>query len=264
MAAATFTYESIWRDSQRGNWRVRDLIGPDKPMDFRRPFLPDSIARVADINGNVFATQALLGFAEEEGKHIYMFQEFMAAFKRGFHHRCDCVGPLEELAQTILAYPPLSVLLLTLQFEWTTQIHYLESVRHQSESLDPCFCDLLKYHWMEEAQHTKLDALLAYELVQLMPADAVETAIEGYFELVQLLEQTLMTQVKLDIDSLMQAMARTLNKADQGHLQSAQAQAYRWSFLCAGVGHPNFIGVLDQISPAAKQRAISLAKVLSH
>ena len=198
MAVAHFTYESTWQDSQQINWRVSDLIGPDKPMDFARPFLPDSMVGIAEIDcltpnekllfnhirGNSYlhlfilveafivptvidqikrigpndriATQALLGFAEEEGKHICLFQQFMAAFEQGFHHHCDCVGPLEDIAQKILTYPPLSVLLLTMQFEWTTQIHYLESIRHQTENLDPRFCDLLKHHWMEEAQHTKL------------------------------------------------------------------------------------------------------------
>lgn len=310
---APCTYESTWRDSQKVSWRVEDLIGPDKPMDFNLPFLPESLVRATDSDflnleqqlilnhiransylhlfvlveafiipmvmervkqmgyGNIFATQALLGFAEEEGKHIYMFQQFMVALERGVHYRCQCVGPVEDIAKKIGAYPPLSVLLLTLQFEWTTQIHYLESIRQRQDHLDPRFCDLLKYHWLEEAQHTKLDALIASELVEQMPPTDIDVAIAGYFELVQLLEQTLMTQARLDVASLVQVLAsapkdicQVLSKDQQQRLFASQAQAYRWAFLCAGVGHPNFLQVLEQISPDAKERAVGLTKALSY
>jgi hypothetical protein len=47
----SFTYKSIWQEAQKVRWQVADLIGPDKPLDFSRPFLPESIARVADIPG---------------------------------------------------------------------------------------------------------------------------------------------------------------------------------------------------------------------
>lgn len=312
MAVANFTYESTWQESQQVNWRVEDLIGPDKPMNFNRPFLPDNMVGVADltclnsqeklllnhIRGNSYlhlfilveafivptvvdqvrrighsngpATQALLGFAEEEGKHICLFQEFMKALEQGFHHHCDCVGPLDDIAQEILTYPPLSVLLLTLQFEWTTQIHYLESIRHQAQELDPRFCDLLKHHWMEEAQHTKLDTLLVQELVETMASDELDKAIADYFELVQLLEQTLMTQAQLDVTSLVKLLAEPsanphmLTQKEQQTLYATQTQAYRWAFLCAGIAHPNFVQVLEHISPQAKDRAIQLAKTLSH
>ncbi len=309
-----YTYESTWRESQAVNWRVEDLIGPDKPMDFCLPFLPDSLVRAADSGclnleqqlvlnhirahsylhlfvlveafiipmvleqvkqmgyGNIVAIQALLGFAEEEGKHINMFQQFMAAFEQGGHYRCQCVGPLEEVARKIGSYLPLSVLLLTLQFEWTTQIHYLESIRQHQEQLDPRFCDLLKYHWLEEAQHTKLDTLMAYGLVDQMSASEIDMAIEGYFELVQMLEQTLIAQAKLDVSSLSQALmnstdqhtSQLLTKRQQQRLYASQAETYRWGFLCAGVGHPNFLNVLQHICPAAKERAIGLVKALSY
>lgn len=212
MQIPTYTYESTWRDSKKVNWQVDDLIGPDKSLDFARPFLPEAIAWVQDIaclsaheqllfnqiRGNsylnlfvlveqfiipmvmdqvrglgyddIFATQALLGFAEEEGKHIHLFQSFAKAFEAGFGSPCRTIGPTQAIAEKILEHHPLSVLLLTLQFEWTTQSHYLESIRNNhDEDLDPRFCDLLKFHWLEEAQHTKLDALLAAELTLHLP-----------------------------------------------------------------------------------------------
>ncbi|WP_293676604.1 hypothetical protein [uncultured Phenylobacterium sp.] len=42
-------YERLLKISKRINWRVDDIIGPDKPMDFSRPFLPESFARTAEL-----------------------------------------------------------------------------------------------------------------------------------------------------------------------------------------------------------------------
>lgn len=42
-------YERLLEISKRINWRVEDIIGPDKPMDFSKPFLPESFARTAEL-----------------------------------------------------------------------------------------------------------------------------------------------------------------------------------------------------------------------
>lgn len=39
------SYEKLLKTSQRINWRVEDIIGPDRLMDFSKPFLPESFAR---------------------------------------------------------------------------------------------------------------------------------------------------------------------------------------------------------------------------
>jgi hypothetical protein len=41
-----YRFEDILAASDQVNWRVEDLIGPDKRLDFRRPFLPETLARV--------------------------------------------------------------------------------------------------------------------------------------------------------------------------------------------------------------------------
>ena len=166
---------------------MSDLIGLDKSLDFNRPFLPESIARVEEIMcfkeeekrilnhirgnsylhlfvlveqfiipmvtdqirrigyGDIYSVRALLGISEEEGKHIHLFQQFAKAFEQGMGSTCNCIGPTEAIAARILEHHPLGVLFVTLQFEWTTQSHYLESIRNNShEKLDPRFCDLLR------------------------------------------------------------------------------------------------------------------------
>lgn len=221
---------------------------------------------------DVDALHALLCFAEEEGKHIHLFQSFATEFvgaaspkeNRGFKTPCAGVEPRAEIAKQILTYHPLGVLLLTLQFEWTTQSHYLESIRdNHAENLDRCFSDLLKYHWLEEAQHTKLDTLLLSELVPIMPDREIEIAIKDYLKLVTMLDEILMAQVQLDLVSLQAAISRPLTTANLQEVQSHQAQAYRWAFLCTGLTHSNFVKVLNDISPTLKTRVTTIAQSLS-
>jgi hypothetical protein len=42
-------YERLLEISKRVNWRIEDIIGPDKPMDFTKPFLPESFARTGEL-----------------------------------------------------------------------------------------------------------------------------------------------------------------------------------------------------------------------
>jgi hypothetical protein len=45
-----YTYQSALAASEKINWRVEDIIGEDKPLDFRRPFMPESLARVETLD----------------------------------------------------------------------------------------------------------------------------------------------------------------------------------------------------------------------
>ena len=45
-----YSYRETLVASQRINWRIEDIIGGDKQLDFSKPFMPDSLARVARMN----------------------------------------------------------------------------------------------------------------------------------------------------------------------------------------------------------------------
>src|SRR5829696_1569645 len=36
--------------SQKVNWRIEDIIGGDKQLDFTKPFMPESLARVSNMD----------------------------------------------------------------------------------------------------------------------------------------------------------------------------------------------------------------------
>lgn len=300
------TYHAIWKDSQKVNWQVDDLIGGDKQLDFTKCFLPEAIAHTQSIQclrrdekrilnqirGNsylhlfvlverfiipmvveqvqrkgyddVYAVRALLNFVEEEGKHIHLFQRFAEEFRQGFGVPCRCIDSVDQIVSYILQHHPLTVLFMTLHIEWMTQSHYLESVRdNREEKLDPLFCSLLKNHWLEEAQHTKLDILLAYEVAKQMDATEIEAAVQGYLTIIQFLEKGLMAQVQLDLEALSSSLSRSFTDAEKQEIQSVQEQSYRWAYLCSGLTHSNFLQIVHDLSPAAKTQVIEMAKRLS-
>jgi hypothetical protein len=44
-----YTYEGAREASERVHWKVEDLIGGDKHLDFSKPFMPDYFARVESL-----------------------------------------------------------------------------------------------------------------------------------------------------------------------------------------------------------------------
>lgn len=41
-----YTYQSVLAASEMIHWRIEDIIGGEKKLDFRKPFMPESLARV--------------------------------------------------------------------------------------------------------------------------------------------------------------------------------------------------------------------------
>ena len=45
----TYDYAAVLAASERIHWRVEDIVGGDKQLDFSRPFMPESLARVESL-----------------------------------------------------------------------------------------------------------------------------------------------------------------------------------------------------------------------
>jgi len=45
-----YTYAATLKDSLRIDWRIEDVIGEGKSLDFTKPFLPDSLARTNELD----------------------------------------------------------------------------------------------------------------------------------------------------------------------------------------------------------------------
>jgi hypothetical protein len=217
-------------------------------LDHARPQLAGDDARV----------RALLGFASEEAKHIDLFKRFHACFVRGFGSDCPVIGPPEAVAAEVLRHDPLAVALAILQIEWMTQRHYVDSVRDDS-GLDPLFKSLLRHHWMEEAQHARLDTLMVEALAEGRDEAAIERALDEYLEIGMFLDNGLRAQAGLNLDAFEKATGRVLGEGERAALAAQQHQALRWTYLGSGMTHPKFVATLAAISPAARDRIADVA-----
>jgi hypothetical protein len=154
--------------------------------------------------------------------------------------------------------------LVILYIEWMTQNHYLASVRDNvSESLDPQFCSLLRHHWLEEAQHATLDALMVEQLVRELEPTAVEAGVEDFFKLIEFLNGGFMMQVQLDLESLARATGRTFTEAEQKEIQTIQERSYQWTFIGSGISHGKFVQTFNQFGPIAQARLTQVAEKYS-
>jgi hypothetical protein len=224
--------------------------------EFILPFVLDH-AR-PQLNGDDHRVRALLNFAGEEAKHIHLFRLFHRRFTEAFGTPCEAIGPAEAIAAEVLRHDPLSVALVILQIEWMTQSHYLDSVRGDPE-LDPLFKSLLKHHWMEEAQHAKLDTLMVEALAEGRDEAGIQSAIDSYLEIGAFLDGGLAAQTALNLDAFERASGMKLGAQRREHLQAQQHQALRWTYLDSGMVHPKFKATLAALSPAARDRIAAVA-----
>lgn len=290
-----YTYQSTLATAQKVNWRIEDIIGGDKRLDFSKPFMPESLARVEPLDflsadekrvlnqirgaaylsifglveefilpfvldharprlqGDDYRVRALLQFAGEEAKHIHLFKRFREEFESGFGHDCAVIGPPEAIAQAVLAHDPLAVALTILHIEWMTQRHYVDSVK-DDQSVDPQFKSLLKHHWMEEAQHAKLDTLMVEALAEGRSTRESEAAVEEYLEIGGFIDAGLKQQVDFDLDAFTRATGCELNEEEKDQYRRVQLQANRWTYLGSAMTHERVLATLESLSPAARKR----------
>lgn len=295
-----YSYQSALAASERVNWRVEDLIGGDKKLDFNKPFMPESLAQVKQLSfltpkeqltlnqirgheylamfglveefilpyvvdharlqlsGDDYRVRALLGFAGEEAKHIHLFKRFRQEFENGFGSKCDFIGPAEDVSRFVLSHSALGVALAILHIEWMTLRHYIEGVQ-DNQDLDPQFKSLLKNHWLEESQHTKLDTLMVGEIAGNATAQVIDEAFKDYGAIGAFLDQGIQQQAEFDIESFVQATGRELSESEREATKQAVLKGMRWTYLGTGMTHPNFLETVESIKPEARQQIEQMA-----
>jgi hypothetical protein len=226
--------------------------------EFILPFLFDH-ARPA-LRGDDWRIRAILNFAAEEAKHIQLFKRFHAAFVRGFPVECQLIGPSEDIGAEVLRHDPLAVGLVILMIEWMTQQHYLGSIRDDGD-LDPLFKSLMKHHWMEEAQHAKLDTLIVDALGQGRSEAEIDSAIDEFFQIGAFLDDGLKQQAVFNLDALEKVIGRKL--ANRREILDQQHQAARWTYLGSGMVHERFKESLATLSPRAAERIAEAAPLFA-
>lgn len=295
-----YSYESTLATSERIGWKVDDLIGGDKKLDFNKPFMPESLAQVKQLSflgdkeqlmlnqirgheylsmfglveefilpyvvdharpqlsGDDYRVRALLQFAGEEAKHIHLFKRFRQEFEEGFGSKCEFIGPAEDVKRFVLSHSPLGAGIAILHIEWITLRHYIEGVR-DSQELDPQFKSLLKNHWLEESQHTKLDTLMVEEVVGNATAKEIDQAFAEYAEIGAFLDNGIQQQAEFDVESFVQATGRNLSKSEREQVKATVLKGMRWTYLGTGMTHPNFLASVESIKPEARKQIEEMA-----
>ncbi|MBX3458735.1 MAG: hypothetical protein KF696_02075 [Planctomycetes bacterium] len=291
MQMQNYHYASLLAASQQVNWKIEDIIGGDKRLDFSRRFMPESLARVNELDflsddeqrvlnqirghaylaifglveefilpfvmdhtrGSLqpddFKTRAMLAFAAEEAKHIQLFKRFREEFVAGFGTDCAMIGPPEAVAQHILSHSALGVALVTLHIEWMTQRHFLDSI-DRDQDLDPQFKSLLRNHWLEEAQHAKLDTLMVFNIARELDPAGIQAGLEDYLKIGGFLDEGLKQQTEFDLQALQTATGRTLTPQQREQFMRVQHQSNRWTYLGSGMSHPKFLEAVGALDPA--------------
>jgi hypothetical protein len=297
-----YSYQSALAASERIGWKVEDLIGGDKKLDFTRPFMPESLAQLhqlsfltvqeqlvlnqirgheylamfglveefilpyvvdharPQLSGDDYRVRALLQFAGEEAKHIHLFKRFRQEFESGFGSKCDFIGPAEDMSRFVLSHSPLGVGIAILHIEWITLRHYIEGVR-DNHNLDPQFKNLLKNHWLEESQHTKLDTLIVESVVRGASQKEIDQAFEEYAEIGMFIDNGIKQQAEFELESFEQATRRKLSKSERDQMSEAVLKGMRWTYLGTGMTHPNFLATVEAIKPEARKAIEEMAPV---
>jgi hypothetical protein len=205
--------------------------------------------------------RALLHFAEEEVKHIELFQRFCQEFRGGFGSTCDVLGSPEKVAAAILSKSPLGAGLSILHIELMTLLHYVSSVRDRVD-IDPQFGSLLRHHWLEESQHTKLDTMIVEAIAQPLGEREIQEGVDDYLAIGGMLDGGLAAQMEMDMASFTRATGRTLSEDEAKRYREVQQRSYRKTFLTSAMRQSQFQGILAAISPEGAQKVLAVASML--
>lgn len=287
-----YDYASCVRASESVAWALDDVLPAGTPLDLRRPLLPASLLPLDErheldaaaklllnqIVGNAYlsllafveeyivvmatrhaygelfgdnnALRALLRLADEELKHQALFGRYRALLAPHLPHAAVLDNAV-EVAGFVLDKSPLAVGLVTLHLELTTQHHYVSAARDDT-AIDPSFSNLLKHHWLEEAQHARIDALEIARIVAVSDPESVAAALDDYVAICDALCTLLDRQAAMDVQTLGSMLPAAV--PDPGGLSAHVAGAYRRMFIDAGQEHAVFIRTLARLTPDAPAR----------
>ncbi len=208
--------------------------------------------------GDQVALEALMRFSDEELKHQTLFRRIEALVGEVMPHgyRFD-VDP-DEVAHIVLGKSTWAVLVLTLDIELFTQLHYRQSIDPDAE-LSELFKDVFLYHWKEESQHAILDELELARHDTTLTADERDRAVDELIELLAALDAILQTRAAADAGYFANTCGRTVHADELQQIDAAFLAAYRWQHIHSGSQHPRFIKVLSGLITEGQSQRIQAA-----
>jgi len=292
----TYSYEECLQTAYRINWRIGDVIGSQQFDRSRRwlpralsgvdhisgltedeqtklthvemgayahlfgyveEFIAPrmlSLAQDFEID-NRAAFDALVNFAAEEVKHMNLFREVRRRVDQAIGFPLALIGNEKAVARVVLEKNTGAMLLLTAAIEWFTQRHYLSAFK-DDDGLDPFTKHIFRHHWLEEAQHAKMDHLETVRAFEAMTPTEKDTAIDDLIGLVAAVDGLLGQQTALDIQNLERYLGRALSDAQRHDVHRGVLRAKRYAFIESGVTHPNFMALFGAVTTPAQQAKV--------
>jgi len=152
----------------------------------------------------------------------------------------------------VMSKSPGAVMMLIACIEWFTQRHFRECFA-PSEDLDPLTERIFRSHWLEEAQHAKMDHNEALRYFEGASDLDREAAIDDLIGLVAAVDGLLQTQSRYDVENLSQYLGRELDAGQRERLFVAILDAKRYTFIESGVTHPNFVELFVEVATPEQQ-----------
>jgi hypothetical protein len=213
--------------------------------------------------GDQVAVEALVRFSDEELKHQALFRRIDAMVGEVLPdgYRFD-VEP-NAVAHAVLGKSTWAVLILTLDIELFTQLHYRQSIDPDAE-LSGLFKDVFLYHWKEECQHAILDELELLRHDAGLTAEQRDRAVDDFIELVAAVDGMLRAQGAADAGYFAANCGRAVDADEARTIEAAFLAAYRWQYIHSGAGHPHFGKVLSGLITESQGQRIQAALATLH
>src|SRR5262245_27739532 len=99
-----YTYRGALETSERINWRIEDIIGGDKRLDFTKPFMPEAFAQVGRLNFLWAEEQRVLNIVRGH-EYLAMFglvEEFILPF--AVEHARERIGGDDYRVRALLQF----------------------------------------------------------------------------------------------------------------------------------------------------------------
>lgn len=199
---------------------------------------------------NSYELRAFVRFSEEEVKHQQLFRCYLDKFNDSFGESCEFIGNEKDVASMILSNSKLCVLLLTYHLELITQQHYTESIKSY-EKLDEKFTEILKCHWLEEAQHAKLDLYKMKEVAGLGSEEDFLFSLDEYFMVLDGFVGLLKLQAEMNFESLKKCSADKEKFNDDSNRDvfiNSQHKSYVDAFIGLGLTNSKFLKEVEELS----------------
>jgi len=191
----------------------------------------------------VFSTDkqlTLVNFMAEELKHTKVFQKFKQAFHDQSGIFCYTLTERQNFTRHLMERPSLTLLLLLYHKEVTTYFDYLDTIKARAIGLDPLFCELLRAHWVEEANHTKVDRLIFNDFLTELDETARLDGLRQFKQVVTIICGMLETQARFDLTTLYDWSGHRPEKPLRQLLLREQRRFYFNSYLLDGLLHKDF------------------------